>query len=514
MDADSYAMIDPEDVTRRLKKGQNGFDRRKSSSTEHLYDSAELNQLQASGPQGGARSASNSPQVQRRRPPVCPPLPYRSPVGHFATLPRRGPIGAANVDLMQLYATVTKQPKDKKKKEKASRSASVESDQPKTSVEPAATPEASLGSDSHSLSPETGRPGLLSSEIPHTIADWGQEYAVVHTNKRRSSGDGLAAEVFAAIGLSCDEKELDRSKGEELPPQGVPDNDDSEPNSLGVPQNRPPKPPRSNKVPPPKPLPYYRDSFTGEVPPQSPEMHPRSSSMSRGQQLSGIRQLSTGGPPSFPPPPPPPQSSLSEPQSPPGKGVRGEDKTEFPMDHTYEVPELEKEKYFQSLQEKRVNPGADAPIIKVKETSESLQTEPEVAMVLIDEALKDKIPKQRNPHMYEMVDEETETARERAQAKPEVDVMTVERTPSNGGPDSYEVVDESLKGRKQQHVYDIVTEFSEKSPRQKKRRSRLPPKNKPPPAPPSLSKASKLDDPGQPNQSLPPPASEASPGLL
>ena len=586
MDADSYAVVDTEDIARRAKKvKKKPFNLRKSSSVEHLYESAELDQLAPSGAEGGAKSACSSPQPRRRKPPVGPPLPYRSPMGHIATLPRRRPPGAgagtgagaevANVDLTQLYATVTKQPKGKKKKNKNA-SASAESEPPvgKMPVEAHATPEAPLdGSDRRSLSPETAQPGLLSSEIDHTVAGGGQEYAVIQTKMRRSSGDGLAAEVLAAVGLGRSEEEPVRSKGEELSPQGGP-------------PTRPPKPPRSNKTTPPTP--------PGEIIPLSSEMQPGSSSASGDQQVPGIRRLSTGGPPSFPPPPPPPSQ---EPDSPPRTGVnlrgRGsplvgtsrpvpaarhpppierEDGTEFPMDHTYEIPTLEKQRYLQESQTN--NPGANF-VAKAEEAGEPLQTEPEVPMVQIDEALKDRTPKQRNLHMYEMVEEETKAARDKhqlaefsrtepeapmvqiaealkdrtpkqrnphmyemveeetkaardkhqlaefSQTEPEVDVMTVKRTPAGRSLDSYETVEEPLKGRKHQHVYDIVPEFADKGVRPKKRRSRLPPRSKPPPAPPSTNGRFTLDDSGQTgspqlsNRKSPtPPDSEPSPGVL
>ena len=584
MDADSYAVIDPGDMMRRQKK-KTKRELRKSASMEHLYESAELDQLQAQPAAqggGGAKSACNSPQLQRRRrPPVVPPLPYRSPMDHIATLPRRRPAGALagggagrgaggggeggaagggaadlNVDLTQLYATVTKQPKSKKKNKSSSGSVSVESELPKSPAEEDTTPEVSPGDGDYSLPPETAEQGLPSSEIDHTIAGGGQEYAMVCTKKRRSSGDGLAAEVLAAVALRRSEEESVCSKGEESLSQGMLQNRPPKPpRSNKTPQPNPPspageilpKPPKSNKTPLPNPPPTAGEmlpkplrsnklplpdppSSAGEI--LSSEMHPRSPSM------SGIRQLSSGGPPSFPPPPPPQQ----DPDSPPGKGLNlagraaplvsanrpvptprppppteQEDETGFPVNHTYEIPALEKERY---LQESQKNPAANFP---GKSEGDS-QTEPEVPMVQIDEALKDRVPKQRNPHMYEDVEEKTRVAKVEQQAAefslagPEVDVMTVKRTPAGRSLGSYETVDKPLKGMKRQHVYDIVPEFADKSSKPKKRKSRLPPRNKPPPAPPTANGRFQLDDSSQMGspqlESLTPPDSEPSPGML
>ena len=525
-------------MSRRIKieKEKEGPSLRRSNSLEHLYESAELNNVPvAAAGIGEARSASNSPISQRRVMPARVPLPQRPQAYHIATLPRTKP------DFTQLYARVSKQPKKKPpvpapKREKmkvedtrqASANGTLELFKEEESGGPVLQP------------PEDEEHSLPSSEIPHMFSREGNVYAVISPKTRQKKMTSVPAPEATSV--------IDREKAFLSSEGKMEDNSDSQPSGAeGIPPLRPPKPPRGNKLPPPKPAPYNE-----KVPPPSPSDRRAANKPSVGRfvdkttgtttlegQMTDVDKADNppacpaqpsfkqpslelagtiaAGPPSFPPPPPPDLSNV-DPVSEGGRLSMGSSPPPFsplppgsednplewewqcPSDHTYEIPTLERKKYLHSLQTNESPPAS--PLESQPDIQSSQDPAPpgsheaspghkliqngdveagSVSKALVDDSMLASPRFRQKQHMYEVVDTEPR-----------------QRANSLTGP---------TKKLQRQHIYDVVTDCTNKSPKGQKRRSRFPqlkPKTKPPPSPPSNYKP-KLTDPASKAAPSPPP---------
>ena len=405
-----------------------------------------------------------SVQVIRRSPGRdALPLPRYPPSFHLATLPRRKP-GEPAVDLTQLYATVSKpeeplrRPRKKKHREREN-----EENVRIKSKSPDLCPTISLPvSDISHGGPPTDE--IPSSEIPHTVASDGQIYAKIHPRIKQKKGSVEGSEEVTTAVESQDQ--LGQNSEARVYPGAEPE----------APQTPPPKPKRGIKTAPPKPPPYYRDSYTGPIPPQGNNINARQVAlMDKSTTLEG--KIDVKGPPIFQPPHPPsslPESPLrtaimAAPFSPaPPPPIMAAPLSPAPPpptppppvdDHTYEIPadvlDTIKAKHREDVPAVHVDPGSPSPQGQEKEG-------PPAELILVDESLQSQPdPVQRAPHFYDIVPEEFS-----GKAK-------------------------SVAVPMRQHLYELVPDDnSPKGHRRKsqKRRSDFPqlrPKNKPPPAPPS-----------------------------
>lgn len=316
MDEDMYTVVD----LPAPKKGAQGIAIRRSASNEHLYESTEYDPV-VSG--SGARSASNSPVVQHRtRDQFSQSLPAAHPI---ATLPRRGrkprKYPPKNVDVGQLYATVTK-PGKQIAKEQLPPPAGVNQAKGKTppvvatkpqmkgktkiqppptvSTEPQAEDKLLVQSSSVDeplveefvITSVDEKLGLVaskdedncipSSEIEHTVSVGGEQYAVVTVKPkvRSKPTEGLAenvepqADLAAAYGdaTTKDQDRLDKELVQDTAVNGshteTPQQETG--NTPAVPTSPqagslPSKPLHKNRNPPPKPTPYNRDGHRGDL---------------------------------------------------------------------------------------------------------------------------------------------------------------------------------------------------------------------------------------------------------
>ncbi len=270
--------------------------------------------------------------------------------------------------------------------------------------------------------------GVVSSEILHTLSGEGSLYAVI------------------------DPKAILKKRSKTEPSESVKDDERPPEVGGGAEGEGPSLPPKPHKVAPPKPPPYYRESYRGPVPPQDGPTLGQKSALGTSLQSGVVNQRSGAklleersvsvevGPPSFPPPPPPPSDD-----------VGGE--------HTYEVPA----EILESAARKDKQDGQEKPVLQGEDDAESapLATNVEAVreeMILIADQPSTP-PVLRPPHLYDLLPE--------------------------GAGD----VPRSLAVPMREHIYEPPPEMGgKKRVRSHKRTSQfpqLPKKTKPPPDPPS-----------------------------
>ena len=338
---------------KKKKSGKKGFETRRASSVEHLYESADFED-----DAGMPKSASNSPHVPRRSPGQVghAPSPMAGPALHIqnrnllAGPPNLKELKGGKVDTNQLYAQVVPSPKQQPKIDKQSSSKDADSaaamvangpGMSQTGIEDVAgassTTETPGGRDGEaklieglvvtSLDEKFGRgispeKEMLSAEIKHTLQ--GEDaYAVVSTQLKKDAAKRR-------------KKKFKEGKSDGGTVQPLSDGNEKEGQRVGdggeVVSNKTP-----GKVPPPKPPKSYREHIASSGA-QTPSSNVASSDKTEGdgqrhtarptsprnmspppsqldvslgltpQERTRVASFSSG-PPSFPPPPPPKSAS-------------------------------------------------------------------------------------------------------------------------------------------------------------------------------------------------------------
>ena len=512
---------------KKKKSGKKGFEMRKASSVEHLYETADFDDNVKM-----PKSARNSPQVPRRPPELDDraPGPAASPA---LPLPNRNFLaGPPNLDELkkgvdpsQLYAQVVASPKQPQKKRRSNDLSEKESvDSADAALQTGET--SSTGTEGAIAGTTEGEPDVESDRVPEQQKE--KDCLVVTSFDQSPSPEHVAAaeiehkmegeDAYAVVSSELKEKarkrrtkSSDKDKIDSAPPvvqATVSESGESgsAPRGRNLGKKAPPRPPKSYQE-------HISSSPSGRVSPmamlamsatqEKTDSENRSPPAFVGAATSSPRNLSpppvdialgltpqertrvasfSSGPPSFPPPPPP-KSVSPEP-------IVEDEGGENPYNIIDEVKIKPKRKAPPAPGGRRPPPpraqngslGEDEPGYEVvkKDRKAGRKKEPQrdkSGMVHIDKVTKPHLsPNQRAPHVYttfEVVEDES------GEMKGKEGSITVPvKTPAAG----YATVSHSSK--RATLPSSLAKRDTQQPPGRLLKNPKLSPKARPPPPPP------------------------------